>query len=117
MRRTTTKRARTWRYRRMLLNIGRSSETELLSPYPFCRVFIIDTRGYDFRKGQVVIRSALNVAEVPIGEIGRLFDRLVCAEQQRLRHGEAERLPRFQSAQYRTIIRVTSVFHPGNSWV
>src|SRR5271170_7751052 len=52
MRRTTTKRARTWRYRRMLLNIGRSSETELLSPYPFCRVFIIDTHGYDFRKGQ-----------------------------------------------------------------
>ena len=54
MRRTTTKRARTWRCRRMLLNIGRSSETEPLSPYPFCRVFIIDTRGYYFRKGQAL---------------------------------------------------------------
>ena len=36
----------------MLLDIGRCSETDLLSPYPFCRVFIIDTRGYNFRKGQ-----------------------------------------------------------------
>ena len=54
MRRTTIKRARTWRYGRMRLYIGRCSETEPLSPYQFCRVFIIGTRGYDFRKGQRV---------------------------------------------------------------
>jgi hypothetical protein len=35
----------------MLLYIGQSSATESLSPCPFCRAFIIDTHGCDFRKG------------------------------------------------------------------
>ena len=57
MRRITIRTAPIWRYRRTPLYIGPSSETGPLSPYPFCRVFIIGTRGYDFRKGQA--RGAL----------------------------------------------------------
>ena len=48
---------------KMLLDIGRSSETEPLSPYPFWRFFIIDTRGYDFRKGQGSLDACTVIAE------------------------------------------------------
>ena len=49
----------------MALQKGQFSETEPLAPYPFWRVFIVDTRGYDFRKGQIVRWNKPLIADDP----------------------------------------------------
>ena len=52
MRRITTKRARTWHYRRMHPCIEQSNGLASLSPFQSWPDCIINTSGYDFRKGQ-----------------------------------------------------------------
>lgn len=52
MRRITIKRARTWHYRKMRPCIEQSNDLALLSPFPSWLGCIINTSGYDFRKGQ-----------------------------------------------------------------
>ncbi len=59
----------------MRLYIGRSSETGPLSPYPFCRVFIIDRHGYDFRKGHTAsdkkVRDSPAFESLDLGEFDK----------------------------------------------
>jgi len=55
MRRITIKRARTWHYRKMRPCIEQSNDLALLSPFPFWLGCIINTSGYDFRKGQLSV--------------------------------------------------------------
>ena len=52
-------RARTCRCTRMLRSVERSNDTERLSLRPFCLGCIIATRGYDFRKGQGLVRDSI----------------------------------------------------------
>jgi transposase InsO family protein len=52
MRRITIRRARTWHYRKMRPCIERSNGLVPLSPFPSWPNCIINTSGYDFRKGQ-----------------------------------------------------------------
>jgi hypothetical protein len=54
MRRITIKRARTWHYRKMRHCIEQSNDLARLSPFRSWLGCIINTSGYDFRKGQVV---------------------------------------------------------------
>jgi hypothetical protein len=52
MRRITIRCARTWHYRKMRPCIDRSNGLAPLSPFPFWPDSIINTYGYNFRKGQ-----------------------------------------------------------------
>ena len=58
-------RARTYRCTRIRRWVGRSNDTETLPLRPFCGGCIIATRGYDFRKGQLVW---INVTTNPTAE-------------------------------------------------
>src|SRR5436309_15982000 len=63
MRRTTIRRARTWRWARMRRWAGRSSGPVSLSPSQSCPGCTINTSGYDFRKGQDAVMAQL--PEIP----------------------------------------------------
>ena len=51
-------RARIYRWTRMRRYIERSSDAGPSLPRQFCPAYIINTRGYDFREGQVLVLSA-----------------------------------------------------------
>jgi hypothetical protein len=70
MRRITIRRARTWHYRKMRPCIEQSNGPVSLSPFRSWQDCIINTSGYDFRKGQVM-KAAYEAALVDVGVTDR----------------------------------------------
>jgi hypothetical protein len=92
MRRITIKRARTWHYRKMHPCTEQSNGLASLSPFRSWPDCIINTSGYDFRKGQVEKSAVTRIREVEkhADELAQRMESSLAKTQELQRRAEAK---------------------------